>query len=94
MLAQWLQTDTLSIHVVNRYNFLDKYVGISSLFEITSESLVDSASQAVETQLPLHVPGADSLIIPSKTRGHVLKVIDGNTALVRWEVNAEVHKCF
>ncbi|KAA8536013.1 hypothetical protein F0562_028491 [Nyssa sinensis] len=25
------------------------------------------------------------LLIPSKTRGHVLKVIDGNTALVRWE---------
>ncbi|XP_011046730.1 PREDICTED: uncharacterized protein LOC105141252 isoform X1 [Populus euphratica] len=67
------------------YNFLDKYVGVSSLVEITSESLVDSASQAVETQLPLHVPGADSLVIPSKTRGHVLKVIDGNTALVRWE---------
>ncbi|KAJ6409886.1 hypothetical protein OIU84_009385 [Salix udensis] len=67
------------------YNFLDKYVGVSTLFEITSESLVDRASQVVETQLPLQVPGADSLIIPSKTRGHVLKVIDGNTALVRWE---------
>ncbi|KAJ6346155.1 hypothetical protein OIU78_008727 [Salix suchowensis] len=67
------------------YNFLDKYVGVSTLFEITSESLVDRASQVVETQLPMQVPGADSLIIPSKTRGHVLKVIDGNTALVRWE---------
>ncbi|KAJ6716911.1 NUCLEOPORIN NUP188-like protein [Salix koriyanagi] len=67
------------------YNFLDKYVGVSTLFEITSESLVDRASHVVETQLPMQVPGADSLIIPSKTRGHVLKVIDGNTALVRWE---------
>ncbi|KAJ6671502.1 NUCLEOPORIN NUP188-like protein [Salix viminalis] len=67
------------------YNFLDKYVGVSTLFEITSESLVDRASQVVETQLSLQVPGADSLIIPSKTRGHVLKFIDGNTALVRWE---------
>ncbi|XP_055961923.1 uncharacterized protein LOC126683413 isoform X2 [Mercurialis annua] len=67
------------------FNFLDKSVGISSLFEITSESLVDSALQIVETNLPLHVPGVEGLFVPSKTRGHVLKVIGGNTALVRWE---------
>ncbi|XP_038706390.1 uncharacterized protein LOC120001936 isoform X2 [Tripterygium wilfordii] len=67
------------------YNFLDKSVGISSLFEITSEALVDDNAQIVETHIPLHIPGIDGLLIPSKTRGHVLKVIDGNTAIVRWE---------
>lgn len=67
------------------YNFLDKSVGISTLFEISSNSLVDSISQIVETQLPLHVPGVEGLFIPSKTRGHILKVNGGNTALVRWE---------
>ncbi|KAL5788807.1 hypothetical protein ACOSP7_005756 [Xanthoceras sorbifolium] len=67
------------------YNFLDKSVGISTLFEITSDSLVDGISQIVETLQPLHVPGVDGLLIPSKTRGHVLKVLGGNTALVRWE---------
>ncbi|CBI37915.3 unnamed protein product, partial [Vitis vinifera] len=67
------------------YNFLDKSVGISSLLEITSDSLVDNISQIIETRVPLHVPGVEGLIIPSQTRGHVLKVIDGNTALVRWE---------
>ncbi|KAK9287536.1 hypothetical protein L1049_015957 [Liquidambar formosana] len=67
------------------YNFLDKSVGISTWFEISSDSLVDNISQIVETQQPLQVPGIEGLLIPSKTRGHVLKVYDGNTALVRWE---------
>ncbi|XP_031379573.1 uncharacterized protein LOC116194815 isoform X2 [Punica granatum] len=67
------------------YNFLDKSVGISSLFEITDDSLLDGTSQIVETRLPLHVPGVESLQIPSKTRGHVLRVVGRNVALVRWE---------
>ncbi|CAN1748754.1 Nucleoporin NUP188 [Linum perenne] len=67
------------------YNFLDKSVGISSLFEVTSESIVDRVSQIVETQQSLPVPGIEGLIVPSKTRGQVLKVVDAKTALVRWE---------
>ncbi|KAK3028660.1 hypothetical protein RJ639_037840 [Escallonia herrerae] len=67
------------------YNFLDKSVGLSSLFEISSDSLVDNVSQIVETQLPLRVPGLEGLYIPSRTRGHVLKMVDANSALVRWE---------
>ena len=50
---------------------------------------MDNISQIIETRVPLHVPGVEGLIIPSQTRGHVLKVIDGNTALVRWEVNRQ-----
>nr|XP_024933206.2 uncharacterized protein LOC107427578 isoform X2 [Ziziphus jujuba var. spinosa] len=67
------------------YNFLDKSVGISSLFEITSNSLVDDVSQIVETHVPFHIPGIEGLLIPSNTRGHILKIVGGNTALVRWE---------
>ncbi|KAJ0076746.1 hypothetical protein Patl1_36101 [Pistacia atlantica] len=69
------------------YNFLEKSIGVSTLFEITSESLVDGFSQFVETHVPLHVPGVEGLLIPSQTQGRVLKVFGGNTALVRWEVN-------
>ncbi|GMP64171.1 hypothetical protein CsSME_00025565 [Camellia sinensis var. sinensis] len=39
----------------------------------------------VETRLPLYIPGVEGLLIPSNTRGHILKVVDGNTALIRWE---------
>ncbi|KAF8406575.1 hypothetical protein HHK36_008663 [Tetracentron sinense] len=67
------------------YNFLDKSVGISSLFDIPNDSLVENISQTVETRLPLHVPGVEGLLIPTQTRGHVLKFVDGNTALIRWE---------
>lgn len=71
----------------NRFDFLDKSVGISSLFEINSSTLVDHIPEIVETQQPLPVPGMEGLLIPCKTRGHVLKVVGGNTVLVRWEVN-------
>lgn len=77
------------LYYVGSYNFLDKSVGISSLLEITGDSLVDDISQIIETPVPLHVPGVEGLIIPSQTHGHVLKVVDGNTALVRWEVNRQ-----
>lgn len=73
-------------HYINRYNFLEKSVGLSSLFEISRGSVVNSASSSVETQRPLCVPGLEGFLIPSKTRGRILKLIDGNTSLVRWEV--------
>ncbi|KAI3679077.1 hypothetical protein L6452_38385 [Arctium lappa] len=46
---------------------------------------IDNSPSFVETQLPLCVPGLEGLQIPRNTRGHVLKVIDDNSALVRWE---------
>ncbi|KAK9129506.1 hypothetical protein Sjap_009993 [Stephania japonica] len=67
------------------YNFLDKAVGMSSLFEIPDGTCVEGTSQIVETCRPLHVPGLESLIIPSHTHGQILKFVNGNTALVRWE---------
>ncbi|XP_022947489.1 uncharacterized protein LOC111451342 [Cucurbita moschata] len=67
------------------FNFLDKSVGISSLFEINSSTSVDRIPEFVETQEPLLVPGMEGLLIPCKTRGQVLKVVGGNTVLVRWE---------
>ncbi|XP_050107712.1 uncharacterized protein LOC126586808 isoform X4 [Malus sylvestris] len=66
------------------YNFLDKSLGISSLVEING-SFGEDRSQIVETHLPLHVPGFEGLVIPSKTCGHILRLVSGNTALVRWE---------
>ncbi|XP_062019836.1 uncharacterized protein LOC133736387 isoform X1 [Rosa rugosa] len=67
------------------YNFLDKSVGVSSLFKIANNSFRDGISQTVETDLPLHVPGLEGLVIPSKTCGHILRLVGENTALVRWE---------
>ncbi|XP_021753127.1 uncharacterized protein LOC110718576 isoform X2 [Chenopodium quinoa] len=67
------------------YNFMEKSVGISSVVEIDSDLWVGGASQLIETQIPLHVPTVEGLLIPSKTRGRILRMIDSKTALVRWE---------
>ncbi|XP_023634022.1 uncharacterized protein LOC17879317 isoform X2 [Capsella rubella] len=67
------------------YNFLDKSVGVSTLFDITSDSPEDDASQLVETSQPLHISGLEGLVIPSNTRGRILRIISENTCLVRWE---------
>lgn len=69
------------MHFFNRYNFLNRSVGISSLFEINSDLEVVEALQAVQ------VPGVEGFFIPAGTRGSVLRVVGENTALVRWEVN-------
>ncbi|CAL1353161.1 unnamed protein product [Linum trigynum] len=67
------------------YTFLDRSVGISSLFEVTSDSIVDKASQIVETRQPLRIPGIEGLVVPPKTRGQILRVLNAKNALVRWE---------
>ncbi|KAK9690813.1 hypothetical protein RND81_09G155600 [Saponaria officinalis] len=67
------------------YNYMEKSVGISSMLDIGSNLSVSEASQIVETQLPLRVPGVEGLFIPSKTRGRILRMIDSKTAVVRWE---------
>ncbi|XP_068639968.1 uncharacterized protein [Aristolochia californica] len=67
------------------YNFLDKMAGVASLFEIPAASSVESMSHIVETSHPLSLPGLEGFLIPSGTRGHILKTVVGNIALVRWE---------
>ncbi|XP_054786453.1 uncharacterized protein LOC129292825 isoform X2 [Prosopis cineraria] len=66
------------------YNFIDRSIGVSSLFEISNESVAD-ISHIVEAQQPVQVPGIEGFFIPMGTRGHVLKAFGRNTALVRWE---------
>lgn len=72
--------------VLNRFNFLDKSTGLSSPVDISSCAIVNDASQTVMVVQPLHLPGIEGLVIPSGTRGHLLKMIDRDIALVRWEV--------
>ncbi|KAF3639071.1 hypothetical protein FXO38_22874 [Capsicum annuum] len=67
------------------FNFLDKSTGLSSPVDVDLCSIVDDASQTVMVLQPLHLPGIEGLVIPSGTHGHLLKMIDTNIALVRWE---------
>lgn len=71
----------------SRYNFLNKAVQITSSFEIRKRSYVDESSNIIMIYLPMRIPGFEGLIIPGGTRGRVLRMLHGNTAVVRWEVN-------
>ncbi|KAK1374984.1 hypothetical protein POM88_031177 [Heracleum sosnowskyi] len=60
----------------------------SSLFGVYGKGREDDGAghnYFVDCFNTLRVPGLEGFLIPSKTRGHILKLIDGNTALVRWE---------
>ena len=60
--------------------------GITTLFEIPGGSGVVNLHDIIEIHHQFNVPGIEGLVIPSGTCGQVLKVIDANVALVRWEV--------
>ncbi|XP_008788374.2 uncharacterized protein LOC103706141 isoform X1 [Phoenix dactylifera] len=67
------------------YNYLDKMSAITTLFEIPGGSGAVNLHDIIEIQHQFNIPGIDGLVIPSGTCGQVLKVIDANVALVRWE---------
>ncbi|KAG9139871.1 hypothetical protein Leryth_015251 [Lithospermum erythrorhizon] len=67
------------------FNFLEKSVGLSSLFDLNAGTMVDEDLLVLENCQNLAVPGAECLTIPMGTRGRVLKMVDRNIALVRWE---------
>uniref|UniRef100_A0A1D1YTL0 Nucleoporin NUP188 n=1 Tax=Anthurium amnicola TaxID=1678845 RepID=A0A1D1YTL0_9ARAE len=67
------------------FNFLCSMDHVNSLYDIRGNSYASGNNEIVETPNLLHVEGFDLLTIPSGTQGHVLKVIDDNTAIVQWK---------
>eukprot|EP01018_Ginkgo_biloba_P018782 Gb_15236 [translate_table: standard] len=67
------------------YNFLHKMVKITSLYQSPGYSYLNDGSSTVQTHISLQVPGASGLFVPAGTIGHVLKVVDEDVILVRWE---------
>ncbi|GER50288.1 hypothetical protein STAS_27578 [Striga asiatica] len=67
------------------FNFLDKSVGLSTPVGLRGDAVLDASSKIVEIHSPLHVADAEGLVIPSKSKGQVLRMIDENCALVRWK---------
>lgn len=71
----------------DRYNYLDKMSGITTLFEISGGYGDKTVYDIIETHHPVEVPGVEGLLIPSGTLGRILKVLAPNIAFVYWEVN-------
>lgn len=69
-----------------RYNFVEKINGITLLSEIPGGSQVVDSYNIIVAPNQLDVPSVEGLVIPEGTCGQILKVIEANVALVRWEV--------
>lgn len=41
----------------------------------------------IESHHPVSIPGIEGIAIPAGTHGYILKVLQEDTALVRWEVD-------
>ncbi|KAH0451385.1 hypothetical protein IEQ34_018684 [Dendrobium chrysotoxum] len=67
------------------YNFLEKMNGMASLFESPCGSPLMDVYDLVYAHQRIPVPGVEGLFISPGTCGQILKVIDVNIALVRWE---------
>lgn len=71
-----------------RFNFLCNMAYTTSLYEVPGGCRTLSSDMTVVAPHLLYVEGFDVLTIPSGVQGHVVKIIDDNTALVRWKVSA------
>lgn len=67
------------------YDFLYKMTKITTLFQSDGFSYENNDSKTVQAHISLQVPGAYGLIIPVGTIGHIMKMVNEDVILVRWE---------
>lgn len=67
------------------FNFLEKMGGVTLLSEIPRRSQFTDIYDTIEAQTQLNIPSIEGIVIPAGTRGHIVRVVDVNSALVRWE---------
>lgn len=61
--------------------------GVTTLYAIPS-TVADSANYCdqIEIRHPISIPGIEGITIPCGSHGYILKVLEDDVALVRWEV--------
>ncbi|XP_059074406.1 uncharacterized protein LOC131045463 isoform X2 [Cryptomeria japonica] len=67
------------------FDFLYRLSKITCLFQRRGFSYVNNDLQTVQAHISLQVPGASGLVIPAGTFGCVMKTVDEDVILVRWE---------
>ncbi|CAA6655958.1 unnamed protein product [Spirodela intermedia] len=67
------------------FNFLCNMTYTTSLYEVPGGCRTLSSDMTVVAPHLLYVESFDVLTIPSGVQGHVVKIIDDNTALIRWK---------
>jgi hypothetical protein len=69
-----------------RYNYLEKMRGITTFYQMPSGTGAARSKDMVRLSFSIAVPGVENIVIPSGTRGVILRSIDENLVLVHWEV--------
>ncbi|CAA7391364.1 unnamed protein product [Spirodela intermedia] len=67
------------------FNFLCNMTYTTSLYEVPGGCRTLSSDMTVVAPHLLYVESFDVLTIPSGVQGHVVRIIDDNTALIRWK---------
>lgn len=60
--------------------------GITTLYQMPSGTGDARNKDMVRLRSPIGVPGVESIVIPSGTRGFFLRAVDESLVLVHWEV--------
>ncbi|KQJ96095.1 uncharacterized protein LOC100837705 isoform X4 [Brachypodium distachyon] len=68
------------------YNYLERINGVTTLYAIPS-GVPDSVKYCdqIEIHHPMNIPGMEGIILPCGTHGYILRVLQDDVALVRWE---------
>lgn len=68
------------------YNYLERMNGVTTLYA-TPGSVSDTVNYCDQIELhhPISIPGIEGITLPCGTHGYILKVLEDDVALVRWE---------
>ncbi|KAJ1262529.1 hypothetical protein BS78_09G115200 [Paspalum vaginatum] len=68
------------------YNYLERMNGVTTIYAIPCSVAENvSCGHQIESHHPVRVPGIEGITIPRGTHGYILKVLQEDSALVRWE---------
>lgn len=67
------------------YNYLERMNGVTTIYTIPCVADGVGYGHQIESHHPVSIPSIEGITIPQGTHGYILKVLQEDTALVRWE---------
>ncbi|CAL4924385.1 unnamed protein product [Urochloa decumbens] len=68
------------------YNYLERMNGVTTIYGIPCHVAKNmSYGHQIESHHPVSIPGIEGITVPCGTQGYILKVLQDNAVLVRWE---------
>uniref|UniRef100_K4ALC5 Uncharacterized protein n=1 Tax=Setaria italica TaxID=4555 RepID=K4ALC5_SETIT len=70
------------------YNYLERMNGVTTIYAIPGHVAENvNYGHQIESHHPVSIPGIEGIKVPCGTNGYILKVLQGDAVLVRWEVD-------